>query len=138
MAENFVVVRLPTPFYNLLQGMAFAAERSVEEMLTTSLMEVLPIHERVPKKIASKLEAMRFFTDNALFAALEPTMSDSEQVRFREINALAKEQSLTQTEIEEQSRLRDNYQFSMIRRAQAMAILTQRGYAVLPETTQEA
>lgn len=133
MAESFVAVRLPTSFYNLLQGMASATERSVEEMLTTSLTEVLPIHERVPKEIAVKLEAMRFFTDNALFAALKPAMDETTQARFQALNALAKELLLTQSEIEEQDRLRDLYQFSVIQRAQAMAILTQRGYAVLPE-----
>jgi hypothetical protein len=78
--------------------------------------------------VADELAAMQVFSDAALRAAVEPSMSRAEQRRLALLNSAAGERALTAAEHKEQQALILAYDHSVLRRAKAMAILAQRGH----------
>ena len=75
-----------------------------------------------------ELAAMQLFSDTALRAAVEPSLSPAEQWRLHHLNATAGERELTSAEKDEQQALIAAYNRSVLRRAKALAILAQRGH----------
>jgi uncharacterized protein YnzC (UPF0291/DUF896 family) len=73
---------------------------------------------------------MQVYSDAALRAAVEPSMSRAEQKRLEQLNAAAGERALTAAEKKEQQALITAYDRSVLRRAKAMSILAQRGHDV--------
>jgi len=84
----------------------------------------------LPPDLADELAVMHLFSDDALWAAVQPSLSPAEQHRLRQLNHLAGERPLTQAEASEQAVLLRAYHRSVLRRAQALAILGQRGHPV--------
>jgi hypothetical protein len=94
----------------------------------TSLEAVLPPIPDLPSAIADELAAMHLFSDEALWMAATPSFSRSEEQRLAQLNATAGERDLTPVENAEQQTLIAAYRRSVLRRAQALAILAQRGH----------
>jgi hypothetical protein len=86
-----------------------------------------------PPDLSNELAAMHFFSDEALWAAAQPSLSPAEQVRLSQLNHTAGERSLTPAEDAEHEHLLIAYHRSVLRRAKALAILSQRGHPLLPE-----
>ena len=78
--------------------------------------------------LSDELAAMRLSSDQALFAALYPSLAPVEQQRLQQLNQAAGERNLTAAETSEQAALLAGYHRSVLRRAQALAILAERGH----------
>ncbi|HNT75273.1 MAG TPA: hypothetical protein PKH77_09660 [Anaerolineae bacterium] len=78
--------------------------------------------------MVDELAALHNLEDAALWAAAQPSLSPAEQLRLSQLNDLGATRMLTAAEASEQQLLLFAYQRSILRRAQALAILTQRGY----------
>ena len=70
--------------------------------------------------------------------SFQPSLSPAEAARLKQLNHAAGERSLTQAEVSEQAALLEAYHLSVLRRAQALAILAQRGHAIPYRTSLEA
>ena len=66
--------------------------------------------------------------------AAAPSFSPAEQRRLSQLNHIAGQRPLRRAEKSEQTQLLAAYHRSVLRRAQALAILTQRGHATPTET----
>jgi hypothetical protein len=77
---------------------------------------------------SDELAAMNMFSDEALWAAAEPSLSPAEQRRLSQLNRSAEDRPLTKAEEAEQRQLLLAYHRSVLRRAKALAILAQRGH----------
>jgi hypothetical protein len=77
---------------------------------------------------------MYLFSDEALWAAAQSSLSPAEQLRLRQLNRKAGERPLTDAEKAEQEKLLAAYHRSVLRRAKALAILAQRGHHLPVET----
>lgn len=128
-----IPVALPESLVRRLKRAADLTHRSVEELAATSLEAVLPPVADIPSDIGDDLAAMQLFSDEALWAAAEPSLSPSEELRLNQLNTAAGERNLTPAEEAEQSELILAYRRSVLRRAKALAILAQRGHQ-LPVT----
>lgn len=84
--------------------------------------------ESLPQELAAEFAAMHLLTDQALWASVQPSISPAEVHRLRQLNHAAGERSLTDAETSEQAALLATYHVSVLRRAQALAILAQRGH----------
>ena len=69
--------------------------------------------------------------------SFQPSLSPAEAARLKQLNHAAGERSLTQAEVSEQAALLEAYHLSVLRRAQALAILVQRGHAIPYRTSLE-
>ncbi len=130
MSESTVAVRLPKLTYRKLQRAAELTYRTVDDILASAVESSLPTIADVPPELAEELTALHLFSDEALWAATKPIFSPAEQARLSQLNQTAGERDLTAVEIAEQETLLAAYHRSVLRRAQALAILSQRGHAV--------
>jgi hypothetical protein len=129
-----VSVRLPRPIYHRLQRVAEVTHRSVEDVLATTVDAALPPDPDLPADFAAELSAMTLFSDEALFAASESAFSSAQRRRLDQLIHAGGSRTLTHVEKAELSQLTDLYDRAVLRRAKALAILTQRGHE-LPDRT---
>ncbi len=87
--------------------------------------------------LPAEFAAMHMLSDQALLSAVQSSFSSADLHRLRQLNAAAGENSLIQAEANEQTALLDDYHLAVLRRAQALAILAQRGHEILYRTSLE-
>lgn len=133
MSDTTITVTLPEPTLRKLQRAAELTYRSVDEILLGVLNVALSVPPDLPSDVAEELAAMRLLSDDALWAAAQPSLSPAEQQRLQQLNHIAGERSLTQAESAEQAALLKAYHRSVLRRAEALAILQQRGHPISPD-----
>lgn len=123
-----VAVYIPESLFHKLKCAADLTHRSVEEVTVTSLEAALPVMQTLPPDVGNELAAMHLLSDEALWAATIPSLSPTEESRLNQLNTEAGERDLTLAEEAEQQILITAYHRSVLRRAQALAILAQRGH----------
>jgi hypothetical protein len=128
MTESLVAVQVPEPVYRRLQGAAVAAKRSVGDVLTSAVTVALPPSPDLPEALADELAEMIWLSDEALWQATTPTFTKAQQERLAMLNDLSDDRPLTAKEKAEQVELLFAYEQSVLRRAQAFAILSRRGH----------
>jgi hypothetical protein len=134
MTTQTVAVQVPERIYRKLKRAADVTYRPVEEILATTLNAALPEPPGLPPELADELASMHLFSDDALWAAAAPSFPLTEQRRLSQLNHIAGQRPLRKAEKAEQTQLLAAYHRSVLRRAQALAILTQRGHAIPTET----
>lgn len=133
MLEKTITVQLPESAFRKLKRAAELTYRSVDEILVSTIDAALIAPPNLPSDLADELAAMHLLSDDALRAAVQPSLSPAEQHRLQQLNHIAGERPLTQAEAAEQAVLLKAYHRSVLRRAQALAILAQRGHPIPPE-----
>ncbi|MGE0824782.1 MAG: hypothetical protein AB7G75_24985 [Candidatus Binatia bacterium] len=127
---GMIAVHIPEALFHKLKRTAELTHRSVEDVTVTSLEAALPVIQDLPSDVANELAAMHLFSDEALWAATAPSLSPTEEYRLNQLNTVAGERVLTPAEETEQQSLITAYHRSVLRRAQALAILAQRGHRI--------
>jgi len=130
-----VSIELPRSVFLKLKRAAELTHRSVGEVLVATVNVALVEPPGLPADLANELAAMHLLSDEALRAAAHPSLSPAEQSRLSQLNHRAGERLLTEAEEAEQEHLLAAYHRSVLRRAKALAILTQRGHP-LPAVTE--
>lgn len=134
MADQTLTITLPEAAVRRLRRAAELTYRSVDEVVATTINAALPALPNLPTDLADELAAMHLLSDAALWAAAQPSLAPTEQYRLQQLNDVAGERALTQAEADEQAALLLAYHRSILRRAQAFAILAQRGHTIQPDT----
>lgn len=125
-----VTIEIPGDLFENLKLKAEVLHRPVDEFVAQTLaVATLPAAD-LPPELAAELEAMLNFSDDALWAATKPSVSSTERARLEQLNSLAGERPLSETEKQEQSHLLRTWQRSIARRARAFAILRLRGHSL--------
>lgn len=132
--DKLVHLQIPESTYHKLVRAAELTYRSVNEIVVQAIESSLPTAANWPPALANELGAMHLLNDSALWAATQPTFSAAQQQRLAQLNQQAGEQPLTPAEQTEQEALLTAYQSAVVRRAQALAILKQRGFEITPHT----
>ncbi len=130
MTVEKIPINVPEPLYLRLQGISVFAHRSVEEILTSAVAVALPPSPDLPPSVANELAEMIWLSDQALWDATIPTFTAKEQTRLAELNDLEDTRALRVDEQQEQAQLLAAYERSVLRRAQAFAILSRRGHQI--------
>lgn len=138
IAEQTLTVRLPASVVAKLRRAAALTYRSVDDIVATTMDAALVEPPSAPADVAAEFAAMHLLSDQALFAATQPSLSPATLSRLRQLNHAAGERSLTEAEAAEQAALLEDYHFSVLRRAQALAILAQRGHEIPNRSSLEA
>ena len=129
-AMPMVSIEVPEPVYRRLQHIAEMTHRSVEDVLVSTVNVTLPATPDLPDEVSNELAAMSMFSDDALWAAAEPSLSAAEQTRLSQLNQIVDARPLTAAESQELGDLLAGYDYTVLRRARALALLTHRGYDV--------
>lgn len=133
MTVQTVSVPLPRPVVRKLERAAALTHRSVMDILTSVVNATFPDTPGLPEALADELAAFQMLSDDALWAAAQPSLAPTEQVRLSQLNETANARPLTPPEMAEQTELLAAYQRSVLRRAKALAILAQRGHPLPDE-----
>jgi predicted transcriptional regulator len=142
MILNRVTVTLPEPLYRRLRFLAEQTNREIEAVLIASAEAMLALEAQdaaLPPDVADHLAAMRLFSDEALWQAIEPGLSPAQQTRLTELSHKQGQTPLTNTEQAELNELLAEYDRAVLYRAQALALLALRGHPIpdlnMPEPT---
>ncbi len=127
---QLVSVQIPEATYRRLQRVAEETCRPIEEVLTTTIDVALPQLPGIPAGLAAELAAMAMFSDEALWAAAESSLSPAQQRRMSQLTHAGGARTLTDAQATEMASLLDSFDRAVLRRARAFAILAQRGHPI--------
>lgn len=133
MTTNSLTINIPNRLYHRLTRVAEQTQRDVADVLLTSVEAMFMVEAEnleLPLHIADDLTAMQWFSDAALWEATQPTLSESQQTELQELTRQQATGSLTQTEQIRLNELLAEYDWSVLRRAQALALLSLRGHDI--------
>lgn len=126
-AIQTVAVEMPLVLFERLERIANTTHRTVEDVLSSTINVALPILPQAPAEVADELAAMQFFNDDALWAATHAMTSNEAEMRLQQLTDLSDQRTLSPSEQKESESLLTSSDRAIVRRAQAIAILTQRG-----------
>ncbi len=131
MADQTLTLTLPESVYKTLSDRAARRNRTVEseaaEYLGTAPPEAGPFAEDLTGEIESILAGMIGLTDEELRRVLADSTSQAGQDRLADLSWEASRRPLSGEELAERRRLATESDRKMLIRAQALAILRQRG-----------
>ena len=123
-------LELPSRFVQRLRRIAATTHRSVEDVLTATVETMLPIDENLDAALADELTAMQLFSDDALIAAVRPSITPAQEARLTQLTSASDSRELSKSEQQEVADLLLAVDRSMLRRAQALALLKLRGHSI--------
>jgi len=133
MSANTVTVTIPERLYNRLQAIAKNSNQAISDVLIASAEAMLVLENAdtaLSPEVADELAAMRLSSDEALWASTQSTLSPQQQARMSELTQYQAERTLTAAEQNELDNLLAEYDRSVLRRAQAFALLSLRGHTL--------
>jgi hypothetical protein len=130
MATQEVTILLPREIYERIQRAAASASRSVKDVLVEAVIAAAPTANTVPSPTRVALAQMAYLNDAALWQAARATMTPDQRDRLEQLHDQHQRDRLTPAEQEEEQSLLDLYRGTVLVRAQAAALLKQRGYDV--------
>ena len=123
-------LQIPNAVYDWAERVARQSSQSVDEILMTYIrlvteaVPVLPINEE------AELAALHYLSDDALWTIAYEQMSDTQQKRLHILMDKNSAGTIDHTEYAELSTLVVRGQQLTLRKSEAMALLTERGYTV--------
>ena len=130
--QTMIQVSVPSALLKDVERLAEDTHNSLDEIVAASLEMATLSARGLPAELSNDLFSMMFYNDEVLRAVIKPSISLADDRRLRELTRISKTRALTPVELQDQARLLELSQKSVLRRAQAIAILKWRGYS-LPE-----
>jgi len=133
MSDYTVTLTISEAVYNRARRLAENTAQPMEQILSNRLEEVFDDSAILPPDELVELAAFRHLSNEALWTiAREQTPSDVRE-RVSVLLALNKRATLTTEEQSELDQLLNAADRVMLRKAEASALLTQRGFKISPE-----
>ncbi|HHY58417.1 MAG TPA: hypothetical protein GYA08_23620 [Chloroflexi bacterium] len=130
MAVHPVTVNLSEHSYRRVQRLAKQTQRSVEQLLTDAVAALLPETTTLPSDLQTAVTQMALLNDAALWQMARTTLSAEQQQRLEALHDKQQRAQLSPAERAEEQALVRLYRETQLIRAQAVALLQQRGYDV--------
>ena len=130
MAVQEVTIRLPQEVYEQIRRAAASARRSVDDVLVEAVIAAAPTAAVGSGAMRSALGHMAYLNDAALWQAARATMTAEQRERLEHLHDEQQRRTLTADERAEEQALLELYRGTVLVRAQAAALLKQRGYDV--------
>jgi hypothetical protein len=130
MTTQTLTLEIGEPLYQRLQERALRAHRTVEaEALDLVAQGVLDLDQLEPE-LAAAISELRFLDDTALWQAARMHMTLADAERLEVLHLKRQYDGLAVDEAEEARGLTGTYERIMVIRAEAAALLKERGYDV--------
>jgi len=130
MASQTITVRLPEPLYEQVKARAQQMQRSVEDELVAVVAAALPAVSELPTDIVDEMVQLTFLTDEELWQAAHTTLSQEQSERMQALISKQQRDGLSDQEEEEAQQLAHYSDKVMLIRAQAAALLKERGHDI--------
>lgn len=133
MMTNFpVTLTVPSHIYERAKQIANRSERSIEDVLVNLLESTLTLPS-LPANEQRELDALASLSDDALWTIAREQMTAPKQQRMQELMDGNNKGILTFSEKSELANLVEDGHRLMLRKAQAVVLLKERGHDVSPD-----
>lgn len=130
MTAQPVTVHIPEALYEQLRSRASRSQRTVADEVLDVLTGSSPATEDLPADLEHLLAQLAHLDDALLWQAARSRMAPDDAERLQEINLKRQREGLDPAEAQEGEALLRQYERAMLVRAQAAALLKQRGHDV--------
>ena len=130
-------VQVPEDIFHKLQNIAKFTHRTITDIIVNTINATFVSPTPLPAPISDELASMNLMKDDSLWDAINPSVTPKERQRLEVLNSVSKQRSLSSEELSEQQDLLMAHHHSVLRRAQAIAILTLRGYDISEQQLRE-
>lgn len=136
--ERTLSVNMPEDVFQKLYHAANFTQQTVNDVIVNLVNAMFVVPTDLSDPIVDELAAMRQMKDELLWQAIHPSVTPEQQDRLYKINALATERILSPDEVQEQQTLLTMFHHAVLRRAQAIAILTLRGHVISDDSLMQS
>jgi hypothetical protein len=130
MAVRPITVNLPDSLYEQLRRRAERAQRTVEAELLEVVATAVPASGALLSELADAIAPLALLDDEALWRAARSRLPAEAAERMEALHHRQQREGLTPAEAEDLAALVGQYERAMLVRAQAAALLKQRGHDV--------
>lgn len=123
-----ITIYLPHAVVDKIESEAEGQKRTVTDVVEEIILSRWSTLPRLPETIETELAAFYNLADDLLWFIARKSLNEADQQELAELNKLAKEKDLNDAENKRLDELIQLYDQTMIRRAQAVAVLQSRGY----------
>jgi len=123
---------VPEAVYSRARQIAEETSQKVDEVLLDHL-KTLPAHPALPPDEEAELEALKHLSDDALWTIAREQLADDLAARMAILMDKNSLGTISSDEYRELENLVDRGQRLMLRKSEAAALLTRRGYTVTPK-----
>ncbi len=130
MAVHPVTINLSESVYRQIKRAADVVRRPVDEVVAEAVVAAAPIMDTSTSSLRMELAQMAYLNDAALWKAARATLSKEQRQQLETLHDKQQRVGLTPGEQAQEEALRKLYRETLLVRAQAVALLQQRGYDV--------
>ena len=130
MTKHPVTLDLPEELYARVERRAAQTRRSVADAVLDVLASAIPASDALPADLAETVASLALLDDAALWRAARSHLDAAAAARLEDLHLKRQGEGLTEAEAAEVARLVRQYERFMLVRAQAAALLKQRGQDV--------
>ncbi len=130
MGYHTVTVAVPPALYDHLQQRARQKQHSLEDEVVLTLAATVSAHEALPADLEATLASLVALDDDTLWRMARSRVADNDATRLEELADKRQRVGLTDDELQEANELVQRHDRVLVVRAEAAALLKQRGYDV--------
>jgi hypothetical protein len=130
---NDFMLAVPDEVYHRARQIAHDTAKPIEQILIDHLKTLAPVLPVLAPDEEAELEALHHLSDDALWTIAAEQMPDDLQARMQILMDKNSRGTINPDEYSELESLVERGQRLMLRKSEAAAILTQRGYKVRPQ-----
>lgn len=130
MSSQIVTLELPEPLYARLRDRAAQAQRSVEAEAREALTSAIQEGDTLSADLEAAIAPLALLSDTELWQAARTRLPQDTVDQIAELNLKRQREGLTEAESATTAALLHQYERVMLIRAEAAALLKQRGHDV--------
>ena len=130
MTIQSVTLNLPGHLYNRLKRRAEQAHRTVEAELLEVVASAVPVADELPAELNEAISPLALLDDEALWRAARSHLPAEAAAQMENLHLKRQREGLIEAEAQTLAGLVRQYERTMLVRAQAAALLKQRGHDV--------
>jgi hypothetical protein len=134
MAVHPVTINLSENVYRQIKRAAELVRRPVDEVVTEAVVAAAPVMDAPASTLRAELAQMAYLNDAALWKAARSALSKDQRQQLEALHDKQQRAGLTPAEQAREHALTNLYRETLLVRAQAVALLQQRGYDVSDPT----
>lgn len=137
MTVQTVTLSMPSTLYDRIKRRAEQARRSVEAELLEAVAMAVPVADELPPDLVETISSLAHLDDETLQRAARSHFPAEKATELEALHLKRQDEGLTEDEAQRAVELTRQYERAMLIRAQATALLMQRGHDVSALITAE-
>ena len=130
MTVHAVTLHVPSLLYEQLKRRAEQAQRTVEAELLDIVVTSVPMSDDLPADLAEAITPLELLDDEGLWRAARCSLPAAAATQMEDLHLKRQREGLTDSEVKTLDGLVRQYERTMLVRAQAAALLKERGHDV--------